>query len=475
MSSQYWNHPTVWRRLALAAGGTGILTLPIWTTSTSTSTSTSSSSVSSEDSIKADCNHVQQPEGNLAFFLRSYLHLHHGKDLKNRYDDDSTNNVFHWHWIQNWTVPIKTTQMEPQAQAQAQTQTQIQAPEVLPANANANANVNSCASTSSSASTKEYDFVIIGNGIAGQSAVKTLQTLCPQATIAVLDPHAADAGADADAVPFASASAKTKRPSKKNNNNKNVHYYPTICTGFHPLTRNVQTSNASNADNANLSSLRYRHAVLVATGSRGAPPPHYLLDEKALERILEWKPTLQPVADHLSNTNTNTNTNTGDRAHRRRPIETPQQIRNKVLQAAKQGQSVAILGSGWDAVELAIAVAGVSNRSTKSSSTTNSTTNKKKKKTTKSTATTLLLFGAKGPLSHVLPQYLSAAVSKRLKATQKIQIQDRSLIRYIGSDIRSTQQDDDARLNLYTAKSYDLLDSGRDSCEWLVSKYLQCL
>lgn len=253
---------------------------------------------------------------------------------------------------------------------------------------------------------KDYDFVVIGHGLAGKSAVKKLQELCPQASIAVLDNR-----------------IKTEKTNGK------VHYLPFHCDGFHPLKRTVKTSKGEQ--------LRYQHAILVATGSRGAPPPHYLLDEKALGRILELRPTVLATTQQ----------------DKGRPIWDPAFIRRKVLHAARKGDKVATVGSGWEAVELAIAasVAGQSKRHSSSA----------------------LVFGGKGPLSHVLPQYLSAAVAKRLTSTRhNIEIYHRSLIRYVGTDYTASNVDGDlAGLTLYTAKSYDLLDAARTSVQWLVGKW----
>ena len=108
------------------------------------------------------------------------------------------------------------------------------------------------------------------------------------------------------------------------------------------------------------------------------------------------------------------------------------------------------MGSGWEAIELALAVSSSSPNKKSSSS---------------------LVFGGKGPLSHVLPQYLSAAVAKRLRSNKhNIDIYHRSLIRYVGTDY-STNNDNLTGLTLYTAKSYDLLDAARTTVQWVVGKY----
>ncbi|CAB9517934.1 expressed unknown protein [Seminavis robusta] len=288
---------------------------------------------------------------------------------------------------------------------------------------------------------KEYDFVILGHGIAGKSALETLQKLSPQASIAVIDPFLAWNHKSKK-----SQHSKQQTPSSNNSNNNNnkVDFYASRCQGFHPLTRQVQVQvqqQHSDDDHAT-TIIRYQHAILVATGSRGAPPPHYLLDERALGRILELRPTILP---HHTDKTTIT-----------RPIWNPAQIRHTVLQAARRGDKVAVLGSGWDAIELAVAVSSSSS--------------------TKKPAAACLVFGGKGPLSHVLPQYLSASVAKRLTSIKhNIPILHRSLIRYIGSDqvyskkkTKSHDHKDDAGLQLYTAKSYDFLDASRTAVQWVV-------
>ena len=278
----------------------------------------------------------------------------------------------------------------------------------------------------SAAPIKEYDFVVVGNGIAGKSAVETLRQVCPQASIAVIDPIMNDT---------------TKDTTKSKSINDNVDFYhETRCEGFHPHTRQVLLSSSTNPTPTRI---RYQHAVLVATGSRGAPPPHYLLDERALGRILELRPTVQSISSSTIN----------------RPIWNAPQIRQTVLQAAKQGKKVAVIGSGWDAVALAVAISSSAPAAARQRN--------------KSAAS--MVFGGKGPLSHIAPQYLSAAVSKRLTSSKhKIEIFHRSLIRYIGSDQlynkESGEYDKDAGLQLYTAKSYDLLDAASSSVQWLVGK-----
>jgi hypothetical protein len=58
--------------------------------------------------------------------------------------------------------------------------------------------------------------------------------------------------------------------------------------------------------------------------------------------------------------------------------------------------------------------------------------------------------------------YLSTAVAKRLKQ-RRIHVQDRSLVRYINHD-EST-----GGLQIYSARSFDFLDSSRTRIDQLVS------
>jgi Pyridine nucleotide-disulphide oxidoreductase len=334
---------------------------------------------------------------------------------------------------------------------------------------------------------KDYDFVIVGHGIAGKSAVETLQKLCPQAPIAVVDPMLQQN-------PSSSLATTT---NNHNNNDKVDYYFSSRCEGFHPLTRQVQivsshpSATTKNRDTTTSNivtttrSIRYQHSILLATGSRGAPPPHYLLDDKALGRVLELRPTIVMSSSSSSSPTTSSHKNRQDANQQPtsiitpnvvgRPLWDPAQIRQTVLQAARRGDTVAILGSGWDAVEMALAISAASK-------------SKSKSKSKRHHPAATLVFGGKGPLSHVLPLYLSAALAKRLTSQKHtIPILDRSLIRYIGTTTtqhpspnegheteqqQQQQQQASTGLELFTAKSYDFLDGSRTAVQWLVGTYL---
>jgi hypothetical protein len=121
--------------------------------------------------------------------------------------------------------------------------------------------------------------------------------------------------------------------------------------------------------------------------------------------------------------------------------------------AASQGATIGVLGSGWEAVELAVAT-GVQTRS-------------------------MLTFGSAGPLSHVLPRYLSTAVMKRLKQQGIVDVQQRSLVRYVAHHEQHVQQSPGGkapsilpRLEVHSAKSYDLLDTQRTLVDLLIGTYI---
>lgn len=249
---------------------------------------------------------------------------------------------------------------------------------------------------------KNYDFVVLGHGNAGRSALETLQGQCPSAKIALVDPL---------------------RPlSSSNDNLTTVDYYPQAAIGFRPNKKTVELADGSIR-------LRYRYAVLVATGSRGAPIPLSLIDNSALKRIMELRPTEinDRAQDHHS------------RQHR--PVFPAETVRQITLLASSEGATVGILGSGWEAVELSVAAAMAGS------------------------ASPVLNFGSAGPLSHILPRYLSVSVTRRLRQCG-VQVQERSLVRYIADlDHNFTKV---PRLEMHTAKSYDLINTKRTIVDLLV-------
>lgn len=242
---------------------------------------------------------------------------------------------------------------------------------------------------------KQYDFIIIGNGLAGRSAARQLREQCPAASIALIDPLRTDTDTDSS-----------------------IHMLTQQATFLDPRERIVQLRDQS--------SVSYKCAVLIATGSHGAPIPHYLHDEQARSRILEWKGQYSQ--------------------HGKEEALLPDQITSQIVKAARTGQKIAVLGSGWDAVALTLRAASVSRRGRRPT----------------------LFTGASGPLSHVLPNYLVNAVAKRIKSKHII-IKDRTLIRYISMEHTTPQLEPKAQVQIYTARSFDFMDSQVDLVDWIVA------
>lgn len=154
--------------------------------------------------------------------------------------------------------------------------------------------------------TVTYDFVILGGGSAGLSALRTLKDRCPSARIAIVDP------------------VRTVAANKC----RTVDQYKETATGFNPRLRTVQLMDDQSTQ------LRYKYGILLATGSRGAPPPLELFQYSALSRLFELRTT-----EILGNT--------------RRPVLAPEHVRKAIVTSTSKGAKVAILGSGWDVGDLA--------------------------------------------------------------------------------------------------------------------------
>lgn len=148
--------------------------------------------------------------------------------------------------------------------------------------------------------TVAYDFIVIGSGSAGRSAVRTLKEQCPSAQIAVIDP-------------LRSAPGKSS----------NVEHYKETATGFNPKMKAVRLLSDKSTQ------LQYKHGILLATGSRGAPPPLELFEDSCLSRVVELRTT-----ELLGNS--------------KRPVLAPENVRKAMVDATSKGAKVAILGSGWD-------------------------------------------------------------------------------------------------------------------------------
>jgi hypothetical protein len=256
-----------------------------------------------------------------------------------------------------------------------------------------------------------YDFVIVGHGNAGQSALETLQSKCPTAKIAVIDPLRG--------IPTKVRGRQFTTNKKVQDQDQVQHYRDTVC-GFNPSTKTVSLLAQNDTQ------IRYRHGILIATGARGAPPPLELFEQSALARVLELRPTELP-----NNT--------------KRPMMAPETVRRTVAEAAAKGAKIAVLGSGWEALDLVVLVAEqVGNK------------NKKNKPPT-------ICFASQGPVWHILPNYLSTELRRKLQR-RGVDVQDRSYVRYV-ADIQHLQS---RKIELHTAKTYDLLDTRRIVLDLLI-------
>jgi hypothetical protein len=317
------------------------------------------------------------------------------------------------------------------------------------------------ATSSSSEELLLFDFVIVGHGRAGMAAAATLRSQCPRATIAIVDPH--------------------HHANHTTNHNKKYthHFNGTSAVGWDPSLQTVSVivplsqPQGTTADssvnqeqekggalgngsitkgNANDGKkiISYRHGILMATGSRGAPPPVELVDPRAWSRVLEVRATVPPSQPHMA----------------------PAAVRHVAELAASQGASIYILGNGLEALQLAAACRQQHGRS---ADTTNKTTHNH---SNNNTPVVTMVFGSAGLLSTRLPRYLSRAVSKRLQFLG-MDLQERSLIRYVAmmaadpssSSTSVTTTTSMSHLELHLVKSYDSLDTQRHRADLLIGKF----
>ncbi|KAL3902396.1 MAG: hypothetical protein SGARI_005855, partial [Bacillariaceae sp.] len=117
----------------------------------------------------------------------------------------------------------------------------------------------------------------------------------------------------------------------------------------------------------------------------------------------------------------------------------PETVRKTVAEAAAKGAKIAILGSGWEALDLLILAE-----------------QKGKKKPS-------ICFASQLPVFNILPNYLSTELRRKLNK-RDIDIQDRSYVRYV-ADIEHLRS---RKIELHTARVYDLLDTRRIVLDLLV-------
>ncbi|KAL7482268.1 hypothetical protein ACHAW6_007937 [Cyclotella cf. meneghiniana] len=307
--------------------------------------------------------------------------------------------------------------------------------------------------------TIECDYIIIGHGHAGQSALRTLKALEPTANIVIIDPIIDPKYAER---PISGVNEK-----KHKRRDGMIQHLPTRATFIQHAQKVVQIGPfVSFSSAAQTRAVHYRKSVLLATGSRGAPPPNDCVSGDSRSRILELRSTTAPsFHSHTSNNPMrfieadSINNAKPERNEQRLPILDPATVRSLSLMASSQGATVAVMGSGFEALELAATLARASPK-------TYSNAEKEDEKKV------LLLFGSSGPLSSRLPRYLSVAVSKRLRQCG-IDVEERSMTRYISMDTHHPSDEDNTsptipRLEIYTVKSYDRLDSRRMVADLLV-------
>ena len=270
------------------------------------------------------------------------------------------------------------------------------------------------------------DYAVIGgSGKSGSSAVETIRSFDPKARIVVVDPLVSGAS--------------------MNRMNRGVRHIATRATSIDHSNKTVCTG--STRAHHGTARIKYMKSALIATGSRPAPPPESCIRPDSWSRILELNSTAVPSEP----------TDTGGPI---KPMLDPRSVRTMAIMAASQGAKVAIMGSGFDALEVAATCA--LNASEASSS------------IQKEDSKVALVFGNAGVLSNRLPRYLSSAVTKRLRQSG-VAVHDRSMTRYISMDRPADlmPRRDPARLELYTVKTYDHLDSLRITADLLV--YAPCM
>lgn len=289
---------------------------------------------------------------------------------------------------------------------------------------------------------KTYDFIVVGNGSAGKSAIRTLSKLCPNASIAIIDPKTA---------------MQENHLSNDNQKATSTTYIGQAVTGLDHNARSIKLSDGS--------TLHFRQSILIATGCRGAPPPSSLIDERAQSRILELRST-EAFGDGHSNLQHHQH-------KQRRPVMTPDGVRQMTAMAASQGAPVCVMGSGVEALELAATAAAASPDITRSGKRRKRKHNKngngdKDSSVASSSgndddAKVTLLFGGAGILFNRLPRYLSSAVAKRFKSAG-IDVQSRSLVRYVAMHNNQGVEE----CEVHTAKSFDTMDTRRTRADLLV-------
>jgi hypothetical protein len=278
----------------------------------------------------------------------------------------------------------------------------------------------------------QADFVIVGHGSAGKAAHATLLLSCPGAKIAIIDPYTSEVSSNS-----------------------------TTFVNHVPLDLNICNKEVTLSNGC---VIRYSQSILIATGSRGAPPPSDLIHPTANSRVLELRSTTLPahvIGAHREWQGKSSSTETLPP----RVGLSPMAVRGIGLMAASQNASVCVLGSGLEAVELAAALSAtkLNRRNSKRRNGDGSSTNE-------STGRISLVFGNAAPLSTELPRYLCAALSKRLRQ-QGIDVYERRGVRYVSlSNNISHPSNMPTSVEVHVAKTADTMDTRRLSTDLIIGK-----
>ena len=130
------------------------------------------------------------------------------------------------------------------------------------------------------------DYIIIGYGKAGQSALRTIKELDPTTHIVIIDPsnnYLQQQSSDND------HSSKSKRGILNRNNGSEIHLYTRA--NYIDHSNKLINIHPTNNNDTTTQSIRYKKSVLIATGSRAAPPPESCVRQDAKDRILELRST----------------------------------------------------------------------------------------------------------------------------------------------------------------------------------------
>ena len=254
----------------------------------------------------------------------------------------------------------------------------------------------------------ECDYVIVGHGKAGQSALRTIKQLDPAANVVVIDPNPNNNHTAQNTNQHSKAKTRERGASGVRHlrtsasyidrAQKIIHVHPTAPPSQFSSTKNASTSKSATG-------VRYRKSALLATGSRGAPPPSTCIHPDARARILELRSTGLLHNYSLDGTPLN-NAAASSTMQSRIPILDRPTVRSLSIMASSQGASIAIMGSGFEALELAAFCARVSKWAPSGAATNSSPyqqlQNAQHNDNTKNKV--FLLFGGASPMPNCIPR-----------------------------------------------------------------------